>query len=197
MSGDLLYGKNIALNCDAVQSLGKLIIDAEAKHINTFSASTNKIFGPKGVDICSVNPHIAPPLQLSDVPTKYGICPGLVHLPAIAAFAMAAQGSRSMGKEEPQPCISIREQFIAGIRNKDISFIIEGSAQHQLPHIFAIRISGIEGQQIMLAANRRGLIIATGSACSAPAFGLLLSLAGQRRSTALVRLSFGETTTEE
>lgn len=199
--GNLLFRKNIFFHCDAVQSFGKLPIDARAAHITALSASAHKIFGPKGVGVCFMNPYIAQQLQLPGSATKQGIRPGTVNLPGIAAFVTAAEEAAQHAERMLGHINGMRQQFIAGLKSKGLSFIIEESQQHQLPHILAIRIPGIEGQQIMLSANQRGLSIATGSACSSAAHApspTLLSIGrSAEEARELVRLSFGETTTEE
>ncbi|MCO7127860.1 IscS subfamily cysteine desulfurase [Sporolactobacillus shoreicorticis] len=199
--GDLLYRKHIAFHCDAVQSFGKLPIDAEAAHITALSASAHKIFGPKGVALCFVDPRIALRMKLPRSAEPHSIRPGTVNLPGIAAFVTASKEAIQQAEECLNRVRDMRRRFISGIRGKGLSFTIEASAQHQLPHILAIRIPGIEGQQIMLSANRRGLAVATGSACSAasrqPSPTLLSIGRSPQQARELVRLSFGETTTEE
>ncbi|SFG79365.1 cysteine desulfurase family protein [Sporolactobacillus nakayamae] len=198
--GKLLFSKKIAFHCDAVQSYGKLPIDAEAAHITALSATAHKIYGPKGVGLCYVHPREAFQPQLPGAP-KQGLSPGTVNLPGIAAFVTASKVACQQAEAMLGHVTDLRQQFIAGIQKKGISFSVEESAHHQLPHILALRIPGIEGQQIMLAANQRGLSIATGSACSSTAHQpspTLLSIGrSAEEARELVRLSFGETTTKE
>ncbi|WP_028984256.1 cysteine desulfurase family protein [Sporolactobacillus terrae] len=198
--GKLLFNKKIAFHCDAVQSYGKLPIDAEAAHITALSASAHKIYGPKGVGLCYVDPREAFQPQLPGAP-KQGLSPGTVNLPGISAFVTASEDAYRYAEAMLCHVNELRQRFIAGIQKKGISFLVEASAHHQLPHILALRIPGIEGQQIMLAANQRGLSIATGSACSSTAHQPSPTLRSIGRSAEeareLVRLSFGETTTEE
>lgn len=198
--GRFLKGKNILFHCDTVQSFGKLPIDVRAMHITSLVISAHKICGPKGVGVCYINPKAAYKPLLPNVSHEKGFRPGTVNLPGIAAFITAALESCQNMEAERARIRGLRESFIAGLREQHVPFIIEASGKDQLPHILALRIRGVEGQQIMLAANRRGLAIATGTACQTgarhPSPTLLAMGRTENEARELVRLSFGETTIE-
>lgn len=198
--GGFLKGKNILFHCDTVQSFGKLAIDVQAMHITSLAISAHKIYGPKGVGVCYVNPKAAYKPLLPNVSHENGFRPGTMNLPGIASFITAAIESSQNSEKERQRVRNLRESFVAGLHKQHVPFIIEASKSDQLPHILALRIKGVEGQQIMLAANRRGLAIATGTACGTgahhPSPTLLAMGRTESESRELIRLSFGETTTE-
>ncbi|RYL94302.1 aminotransferase class V-fold PLP-dependent enzyme [Sporolactobacillus sp. THM7-4] len=198
--GNLLQKRKILLHCDAVQSYGKLPIDVVAMHVTSLSVSSHKIYGPKGVGVCYIDPNAAYLPLLPGVAHEKGIRPGTVNLPGIAAFVTASQDCYGDAKGMLQHVAHLRALFVEELKRRDIPFVIEESKRSQLPHILALRVKGAEGQQIMLEASRLGLAVATGSACSTGAHqpsGTLLSM-GRTEDEAreLVRISFGEKTAE-
>lgn len=199
--GAFLKRKNILFHCDAVQSYGKLPIDVETMHITSLAVSAHKIYGPKGVGVCYIDPKVAYHPLLPDVPHEKGVRQGTVNLPGIAAFVTASDDCYQNADKSLERIHEMRKLFIDGLRGRGIPFIIEGSNGRQLPHILALRVKGVEGQQLMLAANRLGLAIATGSACHSgfyrPSPTLLAMGRSEDEARELVRLSFGETTTRE
>ncbi|RYM06637.1 aminotransferase class V-fold PLP-dependent enzyme [Sporolactobacillus sp. THM7-7] len=199
--GDILRKRKILFHCDTVQSYGKLPIDVRAMHVTSLSVSSHKIYGPKGVGVCYINPKAAYQPLYPGTAHERGVRPGTVNLPGIAAFVTASQDSYEKAEKNIEYVRRLRKIFVDGLNRRKIHFVMEQAKHRQLPHILALRIKGVEGQQLMLAANRRGLAVSTGSACQAgshrPSPTLLSMGRSEDEARELVRVSFGETTTEE
>src|SRR5699024_5293547 len=56
--GELLHKKNILFHTDFVQAFGNIPVDVEQMHIDSLSVASHKIYGPKGVGMCYVNPRV-------------------------------------------------------------------------------------------------------------------------------------------
>ena len=98
--------------------------------------------------------------------------------------------------------ITLRAAFIESLEPiKEFVHIHQADGNSQLPSIIGLRISGIEGQWMMLECNRYGFAISTGSACQigmqtpakvTEALGLSTQEAKE-----FIRISFGKSTKRE
>jgi cysteine sulfinate desulfinase/cysteine desulfurase-like protein len=98
--GSFCRSKNILFHTDAVQSFTKLPIDVKAMNIDLLSASSHKIYGPKGVGMLYIRKKV------EILPNQYGghqesnMRTGTENLPGIVGFAKAAEISHSEMSEE-------------------------------------------------------------------------------------------------
>lgn len=59
----------------------------------------------------------------------------------------------------------MKQTFISRLKTIHYPYTIEGDLNHSFPHILGLRFHGVEGQWLMIEANRQGLYFSTGSAC--------------------------------
>src|SRR5699024_5710969 len=55
--GLMLKENGTIFHTDCVQTFGKIPLDVKACHIDSLSIASHKIYGPKGVGLCYINPH--------------------------------------------------------------------------------------------------------------------------------------------
>jgi cysteine desulfurase len=198
--GELLKSENVLFHSDCVQTFGKLPINVVTSHIDSLSISSHKLYGPKGVGACYINPMLQWSPYFEGTSHEKGFRPGTVNVPGIASFLSAAQLSHEEMDAESKRLIMLRNQFLAGIEKRKLLIEVEGHPTSTLPHILGLSIKGMEGQYAMLECNRNGLAISTGSACSVgkqtPSKTMIAI--GKDPSTAkqFIRLSFGKWTSE-
>src|SRR5699024_8009152 len=129
------------------------------------SVSSHKIYGPKGIGLCYMNPEIAWKAQLKQTTHEGGFRPGTVDVPSILAFTEAAQlATRDMPKRQKK-YQELRRRFVDLLKEMGREVQVEGDPLLQLPHIIGLSFSRVEGQYIMLECNRNGIAISTGTAC--------------------------------
>ena len=85
--GAFLKEKNILFHTDAVQSLGKILVDVKEMGIDALSVSAHKIYGPKGVGAVWINPEREWVPFFADIHQTKRLKTGTVNVPGIAAFA--------------------------------------------------------------------------------------------------------------
>jgi cysteine desulfurase len=193
---------NIHLHSDFVQSFGKIEVKSISSLVSSFSFSGHKIYGPKGIGGVYVDPRIKWTPFFPGSSHEKGIRPGTVNVPAIAAMTVAAQKLTGDFREENNKYQSLRKAFIDALAPiKEKVEIYQADDGSQLASIVGLRISGIEGQWMMLEANRLGYAISTGSACQlgmqspakvTQALGLTATEAKE-----FIRISFGRSTCSE
>ncbi|KON91230.1 hypothetical protein AF331_01435 [Rossellomorea marisflavi] len=179
------------LHSDLVQSFGKWPIEEVIRHTDSFTVSSHKIHGPKGMGALYIDPSIdLLPVQKNS---------GTPDLPGITAFTAAAERAVPM----PDHYQMLRDSFFSSLDRKlgNGYRVFEGPPGQQLPQVIGLAIEGIEGQWLMLECNRRGIAISTGSACQSGMQGIPITLksmgATERDGKEFIRISFGPSTTLE
>ncbi len=192
---------NIMLHCDCVQSFGKLEINVSEFDVSSISISSHKLYGPKGVGALYINPKLTSQPIYPGTSHESGIRPGTVNVPAIASFVTAAGHIIHSKNRDQQKYLSLKQVF----RNefKDVQKLVrfEGSDDDCIPNIIGMRISGLEGQFVMLECNRHQFAISTGSACAIgmqkPSETMLAIGRNENEAKQFFRISIGKSTQEE
>jgi len=196
--GLFLREKNVVFHSDCVQTFGKIPIDV--KNIDAISISSHKIYGPKGVGAAYINPSVHWQPIIPGTTHESGFRPGTLDVPAIAAFATAANDIAKEQKQLYDHFVQLKSELIQLLepcRNKII--LINADFPHTLPNILPLFFKGIEGQYMMLECNRFGFAISTGSACQvgmqAPSRSLLALGYNEQQAKQYGRISLGKETT--
>jgi cysteine desulfurase len=194
--------ENIHFHSDFVQSVGKIELSRFAPLVSSFSFSSHKIYGPKGIGGVYIDPTISWIPFFPGGSHEKGFRPGTMNVPAIAAMTVAAQKINQSVAEAYQKYLLLRKAFIETLHPiKDWVKIYQSDDEAQLPSIIGLGISGIEGQWMMLESNRFGFAISTGSACqigmqSSAKVTQALGL-NKEEAKEFIRISFGNSTTME
>lgn len=197
--GRLLHSYGVIFHSDCVQTFGKIPIDVEGCYIDSLSVSSHKVYGPKGVGACYINPAIAWKMQSPGTTHENGFRPGTINVPGIVAFTSAAQLSVDEMDENQKKFQLLRERLISGILEFGHRIqVVENQATDHLPQIVGLTVEGTQGHYIMLECNRHGIAISTGSACQAgsqkPSRAMLAMGKSNDEAKQLIRLSFGKDT---
>ena len=199
--GLLLKKYNVLFHTDCVQTFGKLPIHVFEMGIDSLSVSAHKIYGPKGVGACYINPQVRWIQIFPGTSHEKGFRPGTVNVPGIASFLTAAENILKNHMEENLRFKALRTYCLEQLRTLPLEIEVEGHSTSCLPHIIGVTIKGIEGQYTMLECNRRGIAISTGSACQVgkqdPSKTMLAIGKTYEEAKQYVRFSFGQQTTKD
>lgn len=197
--GHLLKKREIIFHSDCVQTFGKIPIDVQQMNLDSISLSAHKIYGPKGVGACYINPRLSWKGIIPNVTHEKGFRQGTLNAPAIAAFAEASVEMIENMETEQSRLKKLQTLFLSLIDSKKI--VLEGHPTKRLNHHLCLRTIGIEGQYMMLECNRRGIAISTGSACkvgqSGPSNSMLAIGKSITEAHEMIRITFGKFTTEK
>ncbi len=198
----LCKASKIHFHSDFVQSFGKLHLKSIAPFVSSFSFSGHKIYGPKGIGGAYIDPDIFWNPFFPDSSHESGFRPGTINVPAIAAMTAAAQKIIARIEEDHAKFLLLRKAFIEVLEPiKESVEFIQADDDLQLPSIIGLRISGIEGQWMMLECNRLGFAISTGSACQigmqTPAKVTQALGLDNERAKEFIRISLGHSSTVE
>ncbi|QQK78762.1 IscS subfamily cysteine desulfurase [Salicibibacter cibi] len=186
--GTVLARADVPFHSDCVQSYGKIHIPMQDARLSAISTAAHKIHGPKGLGAVFFSTTVEP---------THGLPSGTADGPAIAAFAEAADVQMKRRREANTHLRALRAKMAEQLP-VEYQVVGESAQEKQSPYILGLCLPEMEGQEAMLACDRQGIAIATGSACRSGDHGppeTLLAL-GHSFDTArtFVRLSFSHET---
>ena len=152
---------------DAAQGWGKDIQTLRHQRIDMISASSHKIYGPKGIGALIVRRRGYEKVPLT--PLMYGggqeraLRPGTLAVPLIVGFGEATQLALRQHQERAERCRHYRDTVLKGLAS--LHPIFHGDLERCLPHVINFSIAGLDSEAAMLAL--KGVIaISNGSACN-------------------------------
>ncbi|MDN3020202.1 IscS subfamily cysteine desulfurase [Paenibacillus sp. BSR1-1] len=200
---EICKAHQIHFHSDCVQAFGKMDLKSITPLVSSISFSGHKIYGPKGIGGVYINPRIHWDPFFPGGSHESGFRPGTVNVPAIAGMTVAAQKIIGQISSNHDTFTLLRNTFIEALTPIKDRVVVYGTdeAESQLPNIIGLRISGIEGQWMMLECNRLGFAISTGSACQigmqSPAKVTQALRLSTEEAKQFIRISFGKSTTVE
>jgi len=114
-------------------------------------------------------------------------------------FGAAAELARLELEERAAHVLVLRQRLDAGLRARPDALIFGGSASERVPNTLQFAIAGWDGEALLMALDRKGFAVSSGSACasgSGEPSHVLLAM-GHDRVTAkgAIRASFGKDNT--
>jgi len=151
---------------DAAQSFGKIEIDVVKMNIDLLTASSQKIYGPKGAACLYVRQGVKIEPILHGGGQESGIRSSTVNVPAIYGFAQAGLiAQKEMAKEAARQ-MKLRDKMIAQILKNIPHSYLNGHPQKRLPNNINVRFDYVEGESMIIQLDINGIAASTGSACS-------------------------------
>lgn len=198
--GKICKKHKVYFHTDAVQSFGKLPIDVRKMNIDLLSASSHKIYGPKGIGLIYIGQDVKIDQMQHGGGHEHGLRSGTENVPGIVGFARAIElAAKSMNAEADRET-RLRNKIINEILKTDGSQL-NGHPTQRLPNNINVSIKGIEGESLLIRLNEKGIAVSTGSACSTkslePSHVLIaIGLAAEQAHGSL-RITLGKDNTEQ
>lgn len=199
--GKICREKNIYFHTDASQSLGKVDIDVSKMNIDLLTASSHKIYGPKGAAILYVKKGVFIEPIIHGGGHEKGLRSSTVNVPAIVGLGKAVEILHKEGKKENKRLEKLRDILIKGILENIKGTHLNGHPIRRLSNNANISFPSIEGESLLMELDFEGVEVSTGSACSSrtlmPSHVLMAIGAKPQTAHGSIRLSVGRFTTEE
>lgn len=198
--GKICRKNNVYFHTDAAQSFGKIPIDVLKMNIDLLTASSHKIYGPKGAAMLYVRDGTKIDPLISGGGQENGLRGSTVNIPAIVGFARAAEIVSSEMKKESARQIKLRDKLIKEVLKIKDSHL-NGHPKDRLPNNANFWFSYIEGESMIIQLDLNGIAASTGSACSSfklePSHVLLATGLKPQEAHGSLRISIGRQTKEE
>jgi cysteine desulfurase len=164
--GEICKKHNVYFHTDASQSFGKVKIDVEKMNIDLMTASSHKIYGPKGAALLYIKEGIKIQPLLHGGGHEFGLRSSTLNTPAIIGFVKAAEMAMENLEEENRRISGLRDKLIEGILKNIKGTALNGDRKERLSNNVNISFGLVEGESLLLELDDLGIECSTGSACS-------------------------------
>ncbi|HOX29632.1 MAG TPA: cysteine desulfurase family protein [Candidatus Paceibacterota bacterium] len=193
--GKICREKNVLFHTDAAQTFGKIPVNVKKMNVDLLTASSQKIYGPKGAALLYVREGVKIDPVIHGGGQESGLRAGTSNVLAIYGFALAAlEARRNMARETPR-LKKMRDRLQAGILKSIEGSHLNGHPQKRVPNILNVWFEFIEGESLIIQLDLRGIAASTGSACSsaklAPSHVLIAAGMKPQEAHGSLRLSLG------
>jgi len=198
--GKICREKGIYFHTDASQSFGKILIDVEKINIDLLTASSHKIYGPKGAGLLYVREGVKIEPLLHGGGQENGLRSSTINLPAIVGFAKAVEIYKKEMNKENKRLTALRNKLIKEVLKIKNSHL-NGHPEKRLANNANFSFDFIEGESLVMQLDMEGIACSTGSACSSiklePSHVLLATGLRAEQAHGSLRVSLGRYTTEK
>lgn len=198
--GKICREKGVYFHTDASQSFGKIPIDVEKMNIDLLTASSHKMYGPKGIALLYIRKGVKIEPILHGGGQEDGLRSSTVNIPAIVGFAKAAEICKKEMLKEGKRLSKLRDKLIKGILKIE-GAKLNGHPKNRLPNNVNVSFPYIEGESLLIQLDLHGIACSTGSACSSiklePSYVLLALGLKPEEAHGSLRISLGRYTTEK
>ena len=186
-------------HCDAVQALGKVMVNVNLLGVDYLALSAHKVGGPQGVGALWVRSGAPLKPVLFGGGQERSLRSGTENLSGIAGFGAATEAAvRDMSKL--QDLAILRDAMESRLR-AGADIVVFGSGVERLAQTSNFAIRGFRAETQVMAMDLAGVAVSSGSACSSGKVkrSVVLSAMGvsDDLSENAIRLSFGWDTKPE
>jgi len=189
---------DILFHCDAVQAVGKVAINFREWGADLLSLSAHKIYGPKGVGALLHRRGLELKPLLFGGRQERGRRPGSEATALIAGFAVAVELAVAEREARVAHVRGLRQQLLG--RLSELPTLCVYGDPASASNTVCVGIEGCEGQLMLINLDLLGIMVSTGSACSAgnldPSPVLLALGCTPEEGRSVLRISLGKDNTE-
>ncbi len=192
--------KNILFHTDAVQAVGKIPIDVEKLGVDLLSFSGHKLYGPKGIGVLYIRKGVKVEPLVCGGKQENDLRAGTENVLGIAGLGKAADLAIQRLSQN-KAIVVLRDKLENGIKNIFPHAKLNGDKMDRLPGTLNLVLPGLRGESLVLAMDKKGIALSSGSACRAgspkPSSTLLAIGISEEDAHCSVRFSIGIHTTEK
>ena len=196
---EIAKSKGALFHTDAVQGLGKLSLDFESLGVHAMTVSSHKINGPQGAGALILDKRVDIKPLLHGGGQEKGLRSGTENVAAIVGFGAACALLKTERETFSEVTGQLRNSFELGL--KDLGATIFGDKAARLANTSFFAFNEIEGETLVMALDRKGFAVASGSACSSdstePSHVLMSMGVAPDLARGAVRVSFGAKNTSD
>ena len=199
--GEIAKEKGIIFHTDAVQACGNVKIDVKEMNIDMLSLSGHKIGAPKGIGALYVNKNIEFKNLIDGGHQERDKRAGTENVPGMIGLGEACKIAKNNMDTHVHKLKELRDMYFSEIQKQIPDIKINGSMEHRLPGNSNISFKGINGSELLMKLDEKGICASAGSACSSgssmPSHVLTAIGLTSEYAEGTLRVTFGDENTKE
>ncbi len=192
------HNAGVLFHTDAVQAVGKILVDVDDLDVDLLSISAHKFHGPKGVGVLYVRKGVELEALIHGGKQERELRAGTENVPAIVGMGRAADLAPEWVADGDR-LAELRDRLEERIRQAVPGAVLNGEAAHRLPNTLNLTLPGLRGESLVVALDQHGIAISSGSACKTgnpdPTHVLIAMGKGSESAHCAVRFSLSHHTT--
>jgi cysteine desulfurase len=154
------------MHTDAVQSAGKIPVDARALGVDLLSLSAHKFNGPKGAGALWIKRGTRMQPTVTGGKHERNRRAGTENVAGIAGLGVAAALAAGKMAGDGLRVAALRDRLEAGILRDVPGTQVNGARESRVPNTTNISFERVEAESLLIALDLEGIAVSTGSACS-------------------------------
>lgn len=196
----ITHAAGALFHTDAVQSAGKIPVNARELGADLLALSAHKFSGPKGVGALWIKRGTRVASILTGGKHERSRRAGTENVAGIAGLGAAAQLAVKKLPAEAVRLAALRDRIEEAVLVTIPGTAVNGTRERRVPNTTNISFEGIEAESLLIALDLEGIAVSTGSACSSgtlePSHVLRAMGLSSHRTQNSIRISVGATNTE-
>lgn len=162
----LARAKGALVHTDAVQAVGKMVIDVTDLGVDMLTFSGHKIYAPKGIGVLYLDKSLHGKLEplIHGGQQEGGLRGGTENVPYIVGLGKACEILADGLNSEIIRIKNLRDTFESGILEAIPDTYVNGDRQRRVPSISNIAFKYVEGEALMVYSSE--ICCSSGSACT-------------------------------
>ena len=199
--GKIAKKRGIIFHTDAVQACGNIDIDVKKLNIDMLSLSGHKIGAPKGIGALYVNKNIEFKNLVDGGHQEKDKRAGTENVPGMVGLGEACRLAKNDMENHINKLKTLRDYYFKKIKENILDVKINGSIEHRLPGNANTSFKGINGGELLMKLDEKGICASAGSACSSgssmPSHVLTTIGLTSEYLEGTLRVTFGDENTKE
>lgn len=199
--GQIAKKHNIYFHTDAVQAIGNVRINVQDMNIDLLSMSAHKFYGPKGVGALYVRNGVEFERIQDGGHQEKNKRAGTENVAGIVGIGKAIELIYKNFDEYNEKLRNLRDYYFSQVEKRIKDIKINGDRENRLPGNANISFRGVDGEELLLYLDARGMCASAGSACTtgstSPSHVLVAIGLSDEYSSSSLRVTFGIDNTKE
>ena len=162
----ITHEKNIIFHTDAVQAIGKVVIDVKELGVDLLSMSSHKINGPKGVGALYIRKGVKISPLILGGGQESGLRSGTENVASIVGFGMACKLARDNLDQNISHFKKLTNRLVSRVLSEIPHTNYNGHPEKRIPNNAHFTFLGVNGEDLIIKLDENKIAASTGSACS-------------------------------
>ena len=199
--GEIAKKHNVIFHTDSVQAVGNVRIDVKKMNIDLLSMSAHKFYGPKGIGALYIRNGIKCTKLQDGGHQEKDIRAGTENVPGIVGLGKAIEIAYNGFDKYNNKLLSLNNYYTEQVKKRIPYIKINGHKTLRLPGNSNISFDFINGEDILLKLDEKGICASAGSACSTgnsnPSHVLTAIGLEREKAKGTLRITFGDENTKQ